>query len=593
MNTEADELDLLESDLLAQTAQIVVQVREQLADVTRREQALHAQVATLEAERRNFRMERQQFDSETADLRNAIEAKRQALSLDTDLLRQQKAEVAQQVDELSRQRQELSADRDRLQAEAMRALDQERQELQAAVVATSVEQTRLNDERAQFERQRLALVADLQRQRQALEFALAIERQRMSEELTEASLSEKLRAERDQLNSERDRFQQTVNDWYSQQAEAKAELNRQHELLLTHQQRATAELDELRRQTSEEIDRERIEHSQTLQLERQQLIDEQQRVEAELRKQQALVESRTRFQAERLERSKEEIERAHDALRVEYQRSRQRLEGLVEVQRKQSRQLERRRAILEEYSESLRRQQDSLARLQQSLNTTAEHERQRLMADRQAWELKVQTLAAENRRQSDMVAVHAENLESRRVRLDQLREELEVRHRDLLGTRMAIDEAWAQMAQVTGDEQATLRVEAARETLSDYYRALRESLDTQRQEVDETRQQFEQQKIDFRSEQQTLTDWIAQREQQLRRQEEQLQSQLTQIADQEQSWQRARDTWLTERLEAERIIRQLLSELSTSIDTASGTRATELPEMPSLLGLARFLDNAA
>jgi chromosome segregation ATPase len=149
------------------------------------------------------------------------------------------------------------------------------------------------------------------------------------------------------------------------------------------------------------------------------------------------------------------------------------------------------------------------------------------------------------------------------------------------------------MAQVTGDEQATQRVEAARETLSDYYRALRESLDTQRQEVDETRQQFEQQKIDFRSEQQTLTDWIAQREQQLRRQEEQLQSQLTQIADQEQSWQRARDTWLTERLEAERIIRQLLSELSTSIDTASGTRATELPEMPSLLGLARFLDNAA
>lgn len=593
MSTEAEEIDLLESDLLAQTAQIVVQVREQLADVTRREQALHAQVATLEADRRGFRLERQQFDAETADSRAALEAKRQALALDADLLRQQKLELAQQNEAIDQQRQELVGERERLKAEAAAELDQERQDLQAAVVATSLEQIRLNDERAQFERQRLALVADFHRQRQSLEFALAAERQRLSEELTEASLSEKLRAERDQLNAERDRFQQTVNEWYAQQAEAKAELNRQHDLLLEKQQRVDDELSELRQKTLEEIDNERAEHSRTLQAERQQLVEEQQRAEVEFKKQQALTESRTRFQAERLDRSKEEIERAHDALRVEYQRARQRLEGLVELQRKQSCQLERRRTILEEYSESLRRQQECLARMQQSVESSAEHERQRLMAERQAWELKVQTLAAENRRQSDMVALHAENLESRRARLDQLREELEVRHRETLETRMAVDEAWAQLAQVTGDENAAQRVDASRKTLSEYYRALREGMETQRQEVADARQLFEQQKTEFRSEQQTFTDWVAQREQQLRRQEDQLQSQLAQVADQEKSWQKARDTWLSERLEAERIIRQLLSELSVSIDTASGTRVTELPEMPSLLGLARFLDNAA
>ncbi len=593
MSTEAEEIDLLESDLLAQTAQIVVQVREQLADVTRREQALHAQVATLEADRRGFRLERQQFDAETADSRAALEAKRQALALDADLLRQQKLELAQQNEAIDQQRQELVGERERLKAEAAAELDQERQDLQAAVVATSLEQIRLNDERAQFERQRLALVADFHRQRQSLEFALAAERQRLSEELTEASLSEKLRAERDQLNAERDRFQQTVNEWYAQQAEAKAELNRQHDLLLEKQQRVDDELSELRQKTLEEIDNERAEHSRTLQAERQQLVEEQQRAEVEFKKQQTLTESRTRFQAERLDRSKEEIERAHDALRVEYQRARQRLEGLVELQRKQSCQLERRRTILEEYSESLRRQQECLVRMQQSVESSAEHERQRLMAERQAWELKVQTLAAENRRQSDMVTLHAENLESRRARLDQLREELEVRHRETLEMRMAVDEAWAQLAQVTGDENAAQRVDASRETLSEYYRALREGMETQRQEVADARQLFEQQKTEFRSEQQTFTDWVAQREQQLRRQEDQLQSQLAQVADQEKSWQKARDTWLSERLEAERIIRQLLSELSVSIDTASGTRVTELPEMPSLLGLARFLDNAA
>ena len=106
-----------------------------------------------------------------------------------------------------------------------------------------------------------------------------------------------------------------------------------------------------------------------------------------------------------------------------------------------------------------------------------------------------------------MMSLHAENLEKRRDRLDQLREDLETRHQDLLQTQIAINEAWAQMAHVTGDEGAKDRVEQAREQLADYIRNLRDGLNQQRRELDEARAQFESQKETFRGEKQQLTDW--------------------------------------------------------------------------------------
>jgi chromosome segregation ATPase len=193
-----------------------------------------------------------------------------------------------------------------------------------------------------------------------------------------------------------------------------------------------------------------------------------------------------------------------------------------------------------------------------------------------------------------MMSLHAENLEKRRDRLDQLREDLETRHQDLLQTQIAINEAWAQMAHVTGDEGAKDRVEQAREQLADYIRNLRDGLNQQRRELDEARAQFESQKETFRGEKQQLTDWVANRESHLRRHEEQLQTQFTQIETQETAWQQSRDTWQRERLEAERIIRDLLAQLSLSNDSnISGADFSGLPETPGLLALSRFLENNA
>ena len=86
---------------------------------------------------------------------------------------------------------------------------------------------------------------------------------------------------------------------------------------------------------------------------------------------------------------------------------------------------------------------------------------------------------------------------------------------------------------------------------------------------------------------------MAERESQLRRQEERLDSQLAEVAEREAAWQQARETWQRERLEAERIIRELLDEVSTKLDDESPDNDRELPPIPSLLALSRFLDNAA
>ena len=114
-----------------------------------------------------------------------------------------------------------------------------------------------------------------------------------------------------------------------------------------------------------------------------------------------------------------------------------------------------------------------------------------------------------NRRQSDLITLHAENLEKRRDRLDRLRGELEQRHQELLETQIAVDEAWAQLSQVTGDDNATERVNQTREQLADYCRSMREGLNVQRREIDEAREQLESQKEAFRSEGQQHTDTAA------------------------------------------------------------------------------------
>jgi hypothetical protein len=574
------DVDRLEEDLLIQTAQVVQQVRRQIGDVARRETALTAQLKQLDQERRTLRLDQQNFQAETLETRESLKQRRAELAVESDELRRQKADRVSQQESLAGERQQLEADRETLRQDVQRELDERSGELHA-------EKMVLSQRRIEFEN-------EIDESRQSMQGELQAARIELEREINEAALSAELRAKQEQFECERERFQQTIDGWHQKIELEEAQRRIERERLVETQTKAEHELDELRRATWREFEDEYAQHQKQMLIDRRRAEEQIDAKAIDLKKQQALKESSLRFQEDHLNRLRSEVEQAQESFRFEYQKSRQRLEDLVDLQRRRSRQLDHRYNILAQFADSLYRQQEALARLQQSTEQGRHRERERLASERQALKLHEQTQQSENRRQSDMVTMHAENLDKRRDRLDKLRGELEERHRELLQTQMAVDEAWAQLAQVTGDETAENRIAEAREKLSDHYAQLRVGLNSQRREVDESREQLESQKEAFRAERQGQTDWVAQQGEQLRRHEEQLESQFAQLEQQESNHRLAQDSWLCERLEAERIIRELLAELTEkNTDGPDETSTPNLPDMPGLLGLSRFLDNAA
>lgn len=599
------ELDHLEDDLLAQTAEVVQQVQTQLADLSRREESFRGQLGQLDQERRAFRFEQQQFETDTARTRESLESRRNELAIESDQLRQERAQLGAERETAAAEYRRLQADRARYRQELQAELHDDRTELQQTIARASELQAGLAEredalrvEREQFESSldtaRALLDEELAARRTKFDEQLVDDRARMETEVNEAALTEELKADRQRLEQERVRFQETTAEWEQRKAQDVVEQRRRQERLDEEQRRAEREIDELRRRVWDEIDAERNEHQQKLQSELQRATKEWEQAQAECRKQTALEQSRLRFQQDHLHRTREEVETAQNQLRVEYQKSRQRLEDMLDIQRLRDRQLDRRRAMYEHIEQSLARRKDTVVKLHQSVESHGARERERLSAERESWELKLQSQSAENRRQTDILALHAENLEKRRTRLDTLRTEIESRHSELLETQLAVDEAWAQLSQVTGDDGVQARVDETRSQLSVFYSSLRQGLTSQQTDLEEARDQLVQQRQEFHVERQQLTEAFADQEQQLRRRAESLRVQLGQVEQQEAEWQRARDAWTRERLEAEEIIRDLLAELADAPERPEqNPLPADLMSLPGLLGLSQLHGDAA
>jgi hypothetical protein len=184
-----------------------------------------------------------------------------------------------------------------------------------------------------------------------------------------------------------------------------------------------------------------------------------------------------------------------------------------------------------------------------------------LRLDRTTWEAERDSQKADLRRQQDMLALHAENLETRRQRLDRLRAELEETNRQTLELRLAVEEASAQLTQSAGAEVTKRRIDEARAILAEYYRHTRESLIQQRQELEQAQTRVHQQRDEFRAERQLLVDWVNQQETQLAGRELALRGEREAIDGREAAWRAASERWTNEKLEAETVIRDLLVKL--------------------------------
>lgn len=561
-------------ELLTQASQLVDHLRNQFSDLHRRDQAIAAQAQQLEQERRSVQLWKQEAEQELQNKADSLRQREASLAKSlaeqeqiTDTLRMAQREV-------DRKKDAFDAERIKLLAEMSSKLDGDRERLQQAIAATNAERQQLQ---AEFDRQRESLEASIHSRLQELDAA----KSRVREDVTEEILTAELRAEREALIAERDEVERLRANWIAEKDRELSELNREREIQAEATERVREELLAIRQQHANELETQQIEQEASLKQQQEEFARQRDLQMQELKHERAVLENRLRFQQEHLNKARQEIESAQNEFRREAQRSRSRLEEGEAVIRLRWSQLDRVRSLLEERERSVNREREMLFKSQRAFEQYTEHDREQIKFERDEWDRERSLQQSDLRRQQDMLALHVQNLEGRRERLDKLRAELEETHRTTLEMRMAIEEAWAQMTQAAGEDSAKQRIEAAQQQLSNHYRFLRETLTEQRRELDEMRQAFQQQKDEFHSEQQALTEWAATEERRLRDQATTLKTKTEQLDMRESAWRSASHRWVTEKIEAEAVIRDLLQQLTSLTEPTSPTSIWPRSEMPS------------
>lgn len=588
------------SQLLLDAGRIIEQLQVQDADLAQRQALLEERLTAFEAEKRRFYDQRSNTESslreqqqkliadeaelaqrvaETQSLLAQIDAARVSLGQERADIESRRAALCEEVlAEFQQDRQALDTDRQELAREFERARTLS-ESLEERLQETTVEAERLiqaererlwqtlivewEERRSQFQNDHDAWLATVQAEKLEIEREKAFyeaavrnaesdfEEARLAQEAElQAMRSEQIAAMQAERAQTLEKIQSERDDWERTLAEQRAELQaarEQHvaELMAEREQHSLS----LRAVTAElNAEQDEWNKTRTIQL-------------AEVQGERAMLESRIRFQQEHLEKLRADLDRAQNEHRRDRQIERQRLEDDGCQLARRMRQIDLYRASVDEREKSLERERDVLMKSRRAFSSNAELDRLNLQREQSAWQAERQIQQSELLKQQELYSSHAENLESRRIRLEKLRTELEDTHRSTLEMRLAVEETWVELTQAAGHEPARERVEQVRNTLVGYYRQLHDGIVEQRREQLEAQTRFERLRAEFHDERQKLMEWISTRDQELRIGEERLRLASADAATRDASWQAARDRWMQEKAEAEQVIRKLLAEL--------------------------------
>jgi hypothetical protein len=153
---------------------------------------------------------------------------------------------------------------------------------------------------------------------------------------------------------------------------------------------------------------------------------------------------------------------------------------------------------------------------------------------------------------------------------------MEETHRQSLETRMAIEEAWAELVQAAGGDEAERRVLAARQEAADFADRLRRQVEEDRRALAQTEGLLGRHRDDVAQEREAFTAWLDECEAAAAARAEDLRRRGAALDEHDAQWREHRDRWQAEKLEAEQVIRNLLDQL---------TRPDE-PETPAMLSAA-------
>jgi hypothetical protein len=390
---------------------------------------------------------------------------------------------------------------------------------------------------------------DLTRQTQELEARIGEQEQRWK--LGLESIDSELAAERESREAS---FREELRALAEQLAEERGVLEQDHAQLREQLKQEAAEL------------RKRIEELRDeLETVRQEKLSEVELRETQLHRREVELEKRTRFHESHLNQLRRSVEEAQANLDRAQQKYRERQLHATEELDRQRQHLIRARDRLIQREDALERERHLVEELRRTVQLRAEEEQSRWLQERQQKEEESEAHLADFRRQRDMLALHAQNLEARRTRLDHIRDELERNHRETLELQAAVERVWEELCGTHGEETAALRLKPARTALQSHYEELQKSLKVKCDEIRAAEGRLEEQRLKFRSEREGFTQWMTQRELQLQDREESLQRDIQLAAEHEAEWRRTRERWTLEKIEAESVIRQLLEELDSEL----------------------------
>jgi hypothetical protein len=490
-------------------------------------------LASLEERETLLRLHEETFSQRLADL----DERARALEQHSEQLEQMEAELAAERQDL---REQLSAE---LQVEQQRLSDLQIELLDSAARLTSEQaewqavQKRIQDE----------LAAQLQHERAELWESLTQEWQqrRATFDLERSAWDQARQDESSDLERLRLQYQAAIDGL---EAELTVRRERSAAESASRQQMVAAEIAEQRDSWQQELSAQK----------------------AAWQREQVQADQRFRFHQEHLERTRHELEQQLQDSRLVRQQERQRLADESQQLQRRIAQVELYRSALEEVARSLDRERMSLSKLRRATEDAQFSDQQVLEQQRVAWEQERQRQLEDLQRQQDAVHRAAESLQTRHVRLDRLRLELEETHRSTLELRLSVEEAWAQLAhQLGNDDQARGRVEIARQSLSTFFQQQHAALLEQRQDIAEHQARFQQQRVDFDHERRMLLQWFHDRDEHLRLEEQRLRRESADAATHDAAWRLARQQWLEEKQQAEAVIRKLLVELGQEQRTAA------------------------
>ncbi|QDT36499.1 hypothetical protein [Stratiformator vulcanicus] len=518
-------------------------------------------IEELDADRKSLVEERERFEARCAAERGELEHERElqdrALQQSVQEVERLKATAAHQAREA---RAELDVELQQLRDQAEAELQADRNQWQedrdrfeeTVKLKYAEEAEQIQKDREEFEQYRSAELERLESERQSSREQIAEERERWHEEhATETSKLEQRLAEVDTFVDETER---QVGEC---RAKAEAEIAEQR-------QRAQAELDAARSEQDEELADRRAAFEREMEARQTALTEERE-----------VMENRFHFREQHLEKTRTELELARDELSRRLQAGQTYVTEAAEQHRLRYAQLQRMRDRLDERERSLEREKQVLAEMRRVVSADREAFDERAAAEDTAWKHRRESDQAEMLKRRDVISAHEEELAARRSRLDRLKEELDRTHRENLELRVAAEEAWVKFNRAAGPDESQRRIAAARKEVGNYIAQQEQSLAAERERVSAERDAIESLVTQHEEQRRVLAHWYRDREEALVRRDAELRRQTDEartIADQ---WSSAQQHWLNEKSHAEKVIRDLISQVETGDDPA------RLPEPPA------------